>query len=63
MNILYNYNEGSINLLVRLYVGTAFYNILLKEKWEGREDEEEEVSSYRMTLRKRKCTGILKRKN
>jgi hypothetical protein len=28
-------------------------NMLLKEIWTGREDEEEDVSSYWMTLRKR----------
>jgi hypothetical protein len=41
--------------------------MLLKERWreeqKGREDEEEDVSSYCMTLRKRKDTGNLKRKH
>jgi hypothetical protein len=36
--------------------------MLFKEKWKCWEDEEGDVSSYRMTLRKRKCTGIWKRK-
>jgi hypothetical protein len=44
--------------LVTSCVGTAFENTLLKEKSKGREDEEEGVSSYWMTLRKREGTGI-----
>jgi hypothetical protein len=32
-------------------------NTLLKERWKGRDDEAEDVSSYWMTLRKTECTG------
>ena len=35
-------------------VGTDFQNTLLKEICKGREDEEEDVSGYRMPLRKQK---------
>jgi len=34
--------------LVTSYVGTAFHNTLLKDRSKGREDEEEDVSSYCM---------------
>jgi dsDNA-binding SOS-regulon protein len=36
---------------------------LLKERYKGREDEEEEASSYWMALRKREVTEILNRKD
>jgi hypothetical protein len=45
--------KGSLNRLLTSCGITAFYNALLKERSRGREDEEEEASSYWMTLRKR----------
>jgi hypothetical protein len=45
--------KGSLNGLLTSCVITAFYNTLLKERYGGRKDEEEEVSSYWMTVRKR----------
>jgi hypothetical protein len=44
--------KESLNGLLTSCVITAFYNTLLKERYRGREEEEEEVSSYWMTLRK-----------
>jgi hypothetical protein len=41
------------NWIGQFCVGTALKNTLLKERLEGWEDEEEEVTSYWMTLRKR----------
>jgi len=35
----------------------------LKERWKGREDEEEDVNSYWMTLRKIEYTGDWRRKH
>ena len=53
--------EGRLTELVTSCIGTAFYNTLLKERYrEGqkwREDEDEDVSSYWMTLKKREGTG------
>lgn len=42
-------------------VGAAFQNMLLKERKKWREIEEEDVSSYWMTLRKRQIIGTWKR--
>jgi hypothetical protein len=39
--------------LVTSYVGTAFYSALLEERWKGRDDQEENVSSDWIILRKR----------
>ena len=39
--------------MVTFCVVAAFYNTLLTEKYKLREDEEEEVSSYWVTLTKR----------
>jgi len=51
------YNEGKLNGLVPFYVGTANYNTLLKGKWRKGERlwevEEEDISSYWMTSKKR----------
>jgi hypothetical protein len=48
--------------LVTFSVGTAFYNGLLRERYKEvqklQEDEEEDVGSYRMTLRKGEDTLI-----
>jgi len=44
------------NLLVTSCVGSAFYDTLLKERLKGIEDNKEDVSSYWMTLKKRKDT-------
>ena len=49
--------------MVASFVGTAFQNTLLNEKWKGRDDEEEDVSSYWMTSRKGEDTVSLKRKH
>ena len=47
-------------------IETAFYNGLLKERWKGgekwQEDEEEDVGSYWMSLRKGEDTLIWRRK-
>jgi hypothetical protein len=45
--------KGSLNGLLTSCAIPAFYNALLKVRYRGREDEEEEVSRYWMTLRKR----------
>jgi hypothetical protein len=37
--------------------------MLLKERYKGREDEEEDISSYWMALRKLEDTGNLKSKH
>jgi hypothetical protein len=54
-------SEGRLTGLVTLCVETAFYNTLLKERWKkgqlSLEGVEEDVSSYLVTLRKRKDTG------
>jgi hypothetical protein len=39
-------------------IGIAFDKMLLKERQKVREDEEEEVRSYRMILRKKEDTRI-----
>ena len=49
--------------LVTSCVGTALYNTLLNKKYKGREEVEEDVSSYLIALRKREDTGIWKRKH
>ena len=45
--------KGSLDGLLTSCIITAFYNTLLKERDRGREEEEEEVSSYWMTLREK----------
>jgi hypothetical protein len=56
------YVNGKRNGLVTFYVQTAFYNGLLKERYKGekkwQEDEEEDVRSYWMTVRKGEDTLI-----
>jgi hypothetical protein len=44
--------EGTLTRMVISFVRTVFYNTLLKERQKGREDEEEDISSYWMILRK-----------
>jgi hypothetical protein len=51
--------EVSLTGLLR----NCLLNTLLKEIWKGRQDEEEEVSSYCMNLTKRGDTGSCKRKH
>ena len=64
-NTLHTTKEGKLTGLVTSWVGTAFWNTFLKVRWmEGwtwREDEEEDVSSSWMTLKKRKDTANWKR--
>jgi hypothetical protein len=55
--------EGRLTRLITSCVGILFCNTLLKERQTGREYNEEDLSSYRMTLRKRKCSGLGKRKH
>jgi hypothetical protein len=38
-------------------------NTLFKERYKGREDDEEYVSNYWLTLRKREDTAVLKREH
>jgi hypothetical protein len=56
------YVNGRRTGLVTFCVETAFYNGLLKERYKGgykrQEDKEEDVGSYRMTLRKGEDTLI-----
>jgi hypothetical protein len=56
------YVNGRRNELVTFCIETAFYNGLLKERQKGgekrREDEEEDVGNYWMTLRKGEVTLI-----
>jgi hypothetical protein len=56
------YVEGRLPGLVTTCVVTAFQNTFRKERWKGQEDEED-VSSYLINLRKREDTGILKKKH
>jgi len=49
--------------LVTRCIGTAFENMLLKERYKWRENEEECVSSYWIALRKRRYAWILKKKH
>jgi len=51
------YKVGRVSGLVTSCVGSIFQNTLLKERWKEREDEEENVSSSWMTLRKRENNG------
>jgi hypothetical protein len=39
------------------WVGNTFYNTLLKKRYKGRKDEEEDMCSYWMTLREQEDTG------
>jgi hypothetical protein len=56
-NILNTIKENGPNGFVTSCAGTSFKDTLLKEKWKGIEDKEEDVSSYWMTLGKRENTG------
>ena len=62
--ILHTTKEERLTGLVTSCIGTALWNTFLKvgwrEGWTWREDEEEEVSSSWMTLKKRKDTEKLK---
>jgi hypothetical protein len=49
--------------LVTSSIGTAFRNTLYGDRYRGLEDEEEEVSRWWITLRKREDTGHLKKKH
>jgi hypothetical protein len=62
-NILHTRKQSKVNGLVTPCVGTAFRKALFNEKWKGREDEEDDISSYKMTLRKMEDTVRLKRKH
>jgi len=59
--------ERRLTAWVRSGEGTAFYITLLKERYKEtynrREDEEEDVSSYWMTLQKGEVIGNWKRKH
>ena len=57
-NILHAIKERMLTGLVTSCVGTALYNTLLNKKYKGREEVEEDVSSYLIALRKREDTGI-----
>ena len=54
---VYMHKEGRLTGLTTTYIRTAFWNVLLKERRNERLDEEEDVSSYRRTLWKRKTMG------
>jgi hypothetical protein len=43
--------------LVTSYVTNAYYNTLLKNGYKGRIDEEEDISSYWIAIRKRGGAG------
>jgi hypothetical protein len=49
-----------VTVLVTSCVGHAFENTLLKERFKGHKDLEEEVSSCRIVLRKKQDTGKAK---
>jgi len=51
-------NEERITGLVKSYVETIFWSTLLKERYKGRQDEEEDVSSHEVTLSKREILEI-----
>ena len=46
------HNEGKVSGLAIRYVGTVFYSTSLKLRYKGGEEEEENVSSYCVTLSK-----------
>ena len=49
--------------MVTSSMGIAFRNTLYGDRYNGLEDEKEEVSRWWMTLRKREVTGNLKKKH
>ena len=51
-NILHNIKTRKANWICHILHRNCLSNILLKERHKGWEDEEEDVSSYWMTLRK-----------
>jgi hypothetical protein len=56
-NILHTIRRRKANWIGHNCAGTAFYNTSLKERLEGQESEEGDVSSCWMTLRKQEDTG------
>ena len=55
-------SEDALNLIKNHKCTGHILSALLKEKQKIREDKEENVSSYRMTLKRREDTGTWKRK-
>ena len=62
-NLLYNRKFKKANWIGGVLRRICLLNTLLKEEYKGREDEEEDVSNYWMTLRKREDNGNSKRKH
>jgi hypothetical protein len=50
-NILHRIKSRNINWIGHYCVGIAFSNTLLKERWKGWGDEEEDIRSYWITLK------------
>ena len=57
------YKRGGLTGLVTSWVGTVFWKRLLKERDKWREEEGEEVNSYRMTIREKEGVGSSKGKH
>jgi hypothetical protein len=55
-NIRHNMRKGRLPGLVTSCIETAFKSMVLKDRWKQQGEEEEESSSYGMTLRKREDT-------
>jgi hypothetical protein len=62
-NILHKIGRRKANWIGHILLRNCLLNKLLKEIWKGRRDEEEEVSSYCMTLRERGDIGSCKREH
>jgi len=45
-------NKTRLNGLITPYIGTTFYSMLFKGRWEECEEGGEDISSYWMTTRK-----------
>ena len=56
-NILHTIQRRKANWIGYILRRNCFLEHVIEGKWKGQKDEEEEVSSYLMTLRKREETG------
>jgi hypothetical protein len=61
-NISYDNNKGEmLTELVTSCVGAAFQTILLTERWKLREDDEDEVSTYWLTMEPKRGYATFKK--
>jgi hypothetical protein len=56
--ILHTIQRSKANWIGYILSRNCFLEHFIEGKWKGQKDEEEEVSSYLMTLRKREETGV-----